>query len=83
MAASAHAYVRGSTTRLLKADVSDAGEGWSDSQIAAALATSVDTVARTRQRLVEEGLDGALTRPTGCGFPTSPSCASTNDRARI
>ena len=32
---------------LLKADASDAGEGWSDSQIAAALETSVDTVART------------------------------------
>lgn len=47
---------------LLKADASDAGEGWSDSQIAAALETSVDTVARSRQRLVEEGLDGALTR---------------------
>lgn len=47
---------------LLKADVSDGGEGWSDSQIAAALSTSVDTVARTRQRLVEEGVDGALTR---------------------
>jgi transposase len=47
---------------LLKADASDAGEGWSDSQIATALATSVDTVARTRQRLVEEGLDGALKR---------------------
>ena len=47
---------------LLKADASDAGEGWSDSQIASALETSVDTVARTRQRLVEEGLDGALTR---------------------
>src|SRR6204780_2294113 len=45
---------------LLKADASDAGEGWSDSQIAAALDTSVDTVARTRQRLVAEGLDGAL-----------------------
>jgi transposase len=45
---------------LLKADASDAGEGWSDSQIATALSTSVDTVARTRQRLVEEGLDGAL-----------------------
>jgi hypothetical protein len=34
---------------LLKADASEAGEGWSDSQIAAALDTSVDTVARTRQ----------------------------------
>ena len=42
---------------LLKADASDAGERWSNSQIAAALETSVDTVARTRQRLVEEGLD--------------------------
>jgi hypothetical protein len=47
---------------LLKADASDADEGWSGSQIAAALATSVDTVARTRQRLVEEGVDSALNR---------------------
>ena len=46
---------------MLKADASDAGEGWSDSQIAAALESSVDTVARTRQRLVEEGLKAALT----------------------
>ena len=47
---------------LLKADASDVGEGWSDSHIVAALETSVDTVARTRQRLVEEGLDSALKR---------------------
>src|SRR3977135_4611261 len=47
---------------LLKADASDGGEGWSDSQIAAALETSVATVARTRQRLVEEGVEGALIR---------------------
>jgi hypothetical protein len=47
---------------LLKADASDNGEGWSDSQIAEALETSTDTVARTRQRLVEEGLEAALTR---------------------
>ena len=47
---------------LLKADASDAGVGWSDSQIAAALDTSVDTVSRTRRTLVEEGLDAALTR---------------------
>ena len=45
---------------LLKADASDAGEGWSDSQIASALDTSIDTVARTRQRLVEGGLERAL-----------------------
>jgi hypothetical protein len=47
---------------LLKADTSEAGEGWSDSQIAAALDTSVDTVARTRQQLVEEGLEAVLVR---------------------
>jgi transposase len=45
---------------LLKADVAEAGEGWSDSQIAEALDTSVDTVCRTRQRLVEEGFEAAL-----------------------
>jgi transposase len=45
---------------LLKADVSAAGEGWSDARIAEALDTSADTVLRTRQRLVEEGVDGAL-----------------------
>ena len=40
---------------LLKADVSGAGEGWSDSAISAALDTSINNVARTRQQLVEEG----------------------------
>jgi hypothetical protein len=38
---------------LLKADVSKAGEGWSDRAISAALDTSVNNVARTRQQLVE------------------------------
>lgn len=47
---------------LLKADESDAGAGWNDSQIAAALETSIDTVGRTRKTLVEEGLEAALTR---------------------
>ena len=47
---------------LLKADASETGEAWSDSQIAAALDTSVDTIARTRQHLVEGGIDAALTR---------------------
>jgi transposase len=46
---------------LLKADVSEAGEGWSDSEIASALDTTVNTVARTRQRLVEQGFEAALT----------------------
>jgi transposase len=39
-----------------------AREGWSDSQIAAALDTSLATIARTRQQLVEEGFDAVLTR---------------------
>ena len=40
---------------LLKADASEAGEAWSDGRIAEALDTSVDTIARTRQQLVEGG----------------------------
>jgi len=47
---------------LLKADASEAGEAWSDGRIADALDTSIDTIARTRQQLVEDGLDAALTR---------------------
>ena len=47
---------------LLKADVSDAGEGWSDSRIAAALDTSIATIERTRRHLVEEGFEAVLTR---------------------
>ena len=47
---------------LLKADVSDAGEGWSDSAIAAALDTSINNVGRVRRQLVEEGLEATLRR---------------------
>ena len=47
---------------LLKADISEAGDGWSDERIVEALETSVSTVYRTRQRLVEDGLDAALKR---------------------
>lgn len=47
---------------LLKADVSAGGEGWSDGRIVKALDTSLATVARIRQRLVEEGFDGVLVR---------------------
>ena len=47
---------------LLKADVSDAGEGWSDGRIAAALDTSIATVERTRRQLVEEGFEAVLAR---------------------
>ena len=41
---------------LLKADVSEAGEGWSDSRIIKALETSVSMVYRVRKQLVEEAL---------------------------
>jgi Homeodomain-like domain len=47
---------------LLKADTSEGGDAWSDSRIAEALDTSIDTIARTRQHLVEGGVDAALTR---------------------
>ena len=47
---------------LLKADVSEMGEGWSDSRIAEALDTSVANIERTRRRLVEEGFEAVLTR---------------------
>ena len=47
---------------LLKADVSEAGEGWSDSRIIQALETSVSMVYRVRKQLVEEGLEAVLRR---------------------
>jgi hypothetical protein len=46
---------------LLKADAGEAGERWSDSQIATALDTGLATVARVRQQRVEEGFDSVLT----------------------
>lgn len=47
---------------LLKADVSDGGEGWSDSEIIRALGTSVSMVYRVRKQLVEEGFEAVLRR---------------------
>jgi hypothetical protein len=44
----------------LKADVSEAGEGWSDSRIIAALDTSASMVYRVRKQLVEEGFEAVL-----------------------
>ena len=58
---------------LLKADASEPGEGWSDSQIAAALDTSVTTVARTRQQLVEEGFESGPDPAASALQPESPS----------
>src|SRR6202043_2752872 len=47
---------------LLKADASEAGEGWSDSRIIKALDTSVSMVYRVRKQLVEEGFEAGLSR---------------------
>ena len=47
---------------LLKADVSGAGEGWSDSRIVKALETSLSMVYRVRKQLVEEGFEAILMR---------------------
>jgi hypothetical protein len=47
---------------LLKADTSDAGDGWTDREIAAALDTSVNTVGSARRQLVEEGFEATLAR---------------------
>jgi hypothetical protein len=41
---------------LLKADVGEAGEGWSDSRIIEALGTNMSMVCRVRKQLVEEVL---------------------------
>jgi hypothetical protein len=47
---------------LLKADVSDAGDGWSDRKIMEAFDTTDTMVYTVRKKLVEEGLDAVLSR---------------------
>jgi len=47
---------------LMKADVSEAGEGWSDSRIIQALETSASMIYRVRKQLVEEGFEAVLSR---------------------
>ena len=47
---------------LLKVDVSEAGEGWSDSRIIEALDASPSMVYRVRKQLVEEGFAAVLSR---------------------
>jgi len=47
---------------LLKADVSAAGPGWSDSKIIAALDTNASMLYRVRKQLVEEGFEAVLSR---------------------
>ena len=47
---------------LLKADVSEAGEEWSDNRIIRALDSNLSMVYRVRKQLVEEGFEAVLSR---------------------
>jgi hypothetical protein len=47
---------------LLKADVSEAGKGWSDNWIIEALETSPSMVYRAREQLVEESFEAVSSR---------------------
>ena len=47
---------------LLKADQADGGPAWPDERIAEALDVGPSTIARVRQRFVEQGPDAALGR---------------------
>ena len=60
---------------LLKADAAPGGPGWTDDRIADAVEVSTDTVARVRQRFVEDSLDAALPRKR----PAQPSRERTPD----
>lgn len=68
---------------LLKADGSDADEGWSDGQIIEALDTSVSMVYRVRKQLVEEGFEAVLTRKQRTLPPTAPTFAGEQEAKLI
>jgi hypothetical protein len=57
---------------LLKADVSEVGDGWSDNRIIEALETSVSMVYRVGKQLVEEGFEAVLSRKKREVPPVAP-----------
>ena len=67
---------------LLKADVSEGGEGWSDSRIIEALETSVSMVYRVRKQLVEEGVEAVLSRKARAA-PAVPRIFDGEKEARL
>ena len=67
---------------LLKADASDAGEGWSDSRIVEALETSISMVYRVRRQLVEEGFEAVLARKVRA-MPAVPRIFDGEKEARL
>jgi transposase len=67
---------------LLKSDVSEEGEGWSDSRIIEALETSVSMVYRVRKQWVEEGLEAVLSRKAPAA-PDAPRIFDGEKEARL
>jgi hypothetical protein len=67
---------------LLKSDVSEEGEGWSDSRIIEALETSVSMLYRVRKQLVEEGLEAVLSRKSRAA-PAVPRIFDGEKEARL
>ncbi len=57
---------------LLKADQGADGEGWTDERICEALETNISMVARTRAKLVNEGLGAVLARKKRARPPIEP-----------
>jgi hypothetical protein len=67
---------------LLKADVSEASEGWSDSRIVEAVETNVSMVYRVRKQWVEEGLEAVLSRKASAR-PSAPRIFDGEKEARL
>ncbi len=57
---------------VLKADQGANGDGWTDERICEALETNITMVARTRAKLVNEGLDAVLARKKRARPPIEP-----------
>jgi transposase len=56
------AYKMNHARILLKADINQEGEGWTDSKISESLNIGHATIERVRKRFVEEGIESALSR---------------------
>ena len=67
---------------LLKAGISEAGDGWTGGRIIKALDTSATTVYRTRQRLAEGGFD-AVSRREPRERPSIPRIFDAEKEARL
>jgi transposase len=67
---------------LLKADIADGGEGWSDAQIVEGLKASASTVYRVRKQLAEHGLAAALSRKPVARSPV-PKIFDADKEARL